>query len=203
MSVPFVVHALSCSLGKGRISLKGKKKRPWLEVSRSEADRSFLRWQFNLLKKLHEGPIDYFEDRIATNGFYDLERFRFHGENLYKVYELLYPRDQRYISLDVLHIAGEQGLAMLWFDQGRVKGRRGSLRGRYSPQEYQNIADYLNSIDIQATPHSNQLTTIEICLSRAGLDKLLRIITPLLPKGSYSKVSRSRTTSRTLSLPGA
>ena len=193
MSVPFVAHALSCSLGKGRVSLRGKKKRPWLEVSRSEADRSFLRWQFNLLKKLHEGPIDYFEDRIATNGFYDLERFRFHGENLYKVYELLYPRDKRYISLDVLQIAGEKGLAMLWFDQGRIKGRRVSLRGRYSPEEYQNISDYLNSLGIQATPHANQLSTIEICLSRQGLRLLLEIIDVHLPKNTYNKMSRRRT----------
>ena len=152
-----------------------------------------MRWQFNLLKKLHEGPIDYFEDRIATNGFYDLERFRFHGENLYKVYELLYPRDKRYISLDVLQIAGEKGLAMLWFDQGRIKGRRGSLRGRYSPEEYQNISDYLNSLGIQATPHANQLSTIEICLSRQGLRLLLEIIDVHLPKNTYNKMSRRRT----------
>jgi hypothetical protein len=193
MSTRFVTHALSCSLGKGKIALKGKRKRPWLEVVRSETERSFLKYQLKLLKELHEGPIDFYQDRLATNSYYDKERFRFYGDQLYRAYELLYPRDHRYISPNVLEITGTKGLAYLWLDQGRVNGLRGSLRGRYSPEEYQNISDYLNSLGIQATPHANQLSTIEICLSRQGLRLLLEIIDVHLPKNTYNKMSRRRT----------
>ncbi len=202
MPAQFVVHALSCSLGRGKISLKGKKKRPWLEVSRSEEYRNFSKWQLKLLKQLHEGPIDYLEDRLPTNGFYDYERFRFHGEELYRAYELLYPRDERYISTEVLHITSKKGLAMMWFDCGRIKGRRGSIRGKYSPREYENIADYLNLLGIEATPHSNQITTIELCLSREGLSSLLQIIQLEFPKCAYNRLSRRRTTPGTIESQG-
>ena len=203
MSTQFVTHALSCSLGRGIISLKGTKKRPWLEISRCETERSLLSYQSKLLKQLHEGPIDYFKDRIPGKGFYDQVRFRFHGDQLYKAYELLYPRDKRCISQSVLEITGKQGLALLWTDQGRINGRRGSLRGKYSPEEYQNIAKYMNTLGIEASPHSNQLTTIEICLSRSGLTAVLNIVADFLPKGVYNGLSRRRTMTGTPLCQGA
>ena len=185
------------------ISLKGTKRRPWLEISRCETERPLLSYQSKLLRQLHEGPIDYFKDRIPGKSFYDKERFRFHGDQLYKAYELLYPRDKRFISESVLEMTGRKGLALLWADQGRINGRRGSLRGKYSPEEYQNIARYMNTLGIEANPHSNQLTTIEICLSRSGLASVLDIVMDFLPKGVYNGLSRRRTMAGTSCCQGA
>ena len=122
MSVQFVAHALSYNLGKGSISLKGKHQRPWLEIVRSEVDRTYLTHQLRTLKHTHDGAVDYLADRVPTDGFYDLERIRFHGDLLWRVYELLYPKDEKYISSDVLKVAGIHGLTALWIDQGKVIG---------------------------------------------------------------------------------
>ncbi len=168
-----------------------------MEISRCETERPLLSYQSKLLKQLHQGSIDYYKDRISGHGFYDKERFRFHGNQLYKAYELLYPRDQRFVSRDILEMTGKKGLALLWVDQGRINGRRGSLRGKYSSEEYRNIAAYMNELGIEANPHSNQLTTIEICLSRSGLTLMLDIVEDFLPKGVYNGLSRRRTMSGT------
>ena len=74
MSAQFVVRVLSYSLGKGVISLKGRRQRPWFEISRSELERTYLNHQLRTLRKLHDGPVDSLWDRQATNGFYDKDR---------------------------------------------------------------------------------------------------------------------------------
>ena len=109
-------------MGKGVLSLKGRRKRPWLELSRLETERDYLNYQLKQLKQYHEGPIDLFKDRLPTNGFYDKERVRFHGQGLWRAYEILCPRDKSCISPTVLDIVGEKGMASLWIDQGRFVG---------------------------------------------------------------------------------
>ena len=165
-------------MGKGSIALKGARQRPWFELSRSELERSYLDHQSRILRKYHDGPVDVVWDRIATNGFYDKERIRLRGEGLWRAYELLCPRDKREISPAVLDIVGLNGLTALWMDQGRFLGRRGQIKGRYSDQEYEEIAKWIRSFGIKATVHRNHLCAIEIIIGREPIQDFVSLIRP-------------------------
>jgi hypothetical protein len=192
MSAQFVARVLSYSLGRGNLSLKGRRQRPWLEISRSELEHTYLDHQSRVLRKLHDGPVDSFWDRIATNGFYDKERVRLQGEDLWRAYELLCPRDKKVISPTVLEIAGIRGMTALWLDQGRFLGKRGQIRGRYTDQEYDDIAKWLTDLGIRATPHRNNVTTIELILKTDALNDLIKCIRPLTHVSMKKKLRKAR-----------
>ena len=178
MSVQFVAHALSYSLGKGSISLKGRKKRPWLEIKRLEIDRTYLDHQLRKLRQYHDGAVDYVWDRLPTDGFYDMERFRFQGDMLWRAYELLYPRDKRMISREVLNTAGLKGAAALWIDQGRITGKRGSIRGSYSEKEYEALESWFNDLSIPAKIHRNNISIVQLSFKKDSLNELINLIRP-------------------------
>ena len=180
MSVQFVAHALSYNLGKGSISLKGKNQRPWLEIVRSEVDRTYLTHQLRTLKHTHDGAVDYLADRVPTDGFYDLERIRFHGDLLWRVYELLYPKDSKRITREVLNIAGLKGAAALWIDQGRISGKRGSIRGRYSENDYLALESWFNDLSIPAKIHRNNVSIIQLSFKKDSLEELFRLLKPMM-----------------------
>ena len=178
MSAQFVAHALSYTLGKGNINLKGKRQRPWLEISRSEIDRTYLAHQLRTLRQPHDGPVDYLWDRLSTDGFYDIERIRFQGETLWRAYELLYPRDIKIISREVLNIAGLKGAAALWIDQGRISGKRGSIRGRYKENDYLELESWFNDLSIPAKIHRNNCGIVQLSFKKDSLSSLLDLIRP-------------------------
>jgi hypothetical protein len=167
-------------LGKGSISLKGPKKRPWLEIARSEIDRRYLSHQLRLLKEHHDGAFEFYRDRIATDGFYDKERFRFQGDNLWRVYELIYPKDKKRLSREVLNIAGLKGAAALWIDQGRVIGKQGSIRGRYSEHDYGELESWFNDLGIPTKILRNQISIIHLSFKKDSLNELRQLIRPLV-----------------------
>lgn len=180
MSVQFVAHALSYNLGKGSISLKGKHQRPWLEIVRSEVDRTYLTHQLRTLKHTHDGAVDYLADRVPTDGFYDLERIRFHGDLLWRVYELLYPKDRKSITREVLNIAGLKGAAALWIDQGRISGKKGSIRGRYSENDYLALESWFNDLSIPAKIHRNNVSIIQLSFKKDSLEELFKLLKPMM-----------------------
>jgi len=180
MSVQFVAHALSYNLGKGSITLKGKNQRPWLEIVRSEVDRTYLTHQLRTLKQTHDGAVDYLADRVPTDGFYDLERIRFQGDLLWRVYELLYPKDSKRITRDVLNIAGLKGAAALWIDQGRISGKRGSIRGRYSENDYLALESWFNDLSIPAKIHRNNVSIIQLSFKKDSLEELFKLLKPMM-----------------------
>ncbi len=180
MSVQFVAHALSYNLGKGSISLKGKHQRPWLEIVRSEVDRTYLTHQLRTLKHTHDGAVDYLADRVPTDGFYDLERIRFHGDLLWRVYELLYPKDRKRITREVLNIAGLKGAAALWIDQGRISGKKGSIRGRYSENDYLALESWFNDLSIPAKIHRNNVSVIQLSFKKDSLEELFKLLKPMM-----------------------
>ena len=180
MSAQFVAHALSYSLGKGKINLKGKRQRPWLEISRSEIDRTYLTHQLRTLRHSHDGPVDYHWDRIATDGFYDKERFRFQGELLWRAYELLYPRDLFSINREALNVAGLKGAAALWIDQGRITGKRGSIRGRFSDNDYLQLESWFNDLSIPAKIHRNNMSVVQLSFKQDSLIALIDLIKPFI-----------------------
>jgi len=167
-------------LGKGSITLKGKRQRPWLEISRYETDRTYLDHQLRVLKQYHDGPIDYVWDRLSTDGFYDKERFRFQGELLWRAYELLYPKDKKAISREVLNIAGLKGATALWIDQGRVIGKKGSIRGRFSENDYVELESWFNDLDIPAKIHRNNVGIVQLSFKKDSLEQLTKLLRPMV-----------------------
>ena len=136
-------------MGRGALALKGSKRRPWLELRRCETERTYLDHQLRRLRKLHDGPIEAQWDRIPSEGFYDKVRLRLHGEDLYRVYELLYPRDEKRINKQVLTIAGFDGLIALWADNGRWWGRIGRIDGRYNTDEFTALQEWIEELGVQ------------------------------------------------------
>ncbi len=185
MQAQFTARVLSYCLGKGKLTLKGRRQTPWLEITRSEIDRDYLGHQLWILRNLHDGPVDSVWDHIDSDGYYDNVRLRMHGEGLWRAYELLSPRDKPVISKEVLSVVGEEGIAALWLDQGRFVGGqkrgRGQIKGRYTPEEYDNITTWLCESGVPACVHHNHLEKpIEICIKKNGLLALFEIIRPLI-----------------------
>lgn len=85
-----------------------------------ETKRNYLRFVLRRLRQSHDGPLEYVCDTLPTEGFYDIHRFRLHAPELYRVYELLYPRDQLQLSAEAMAVGGLQLLAMLWSAGGTL-----------------------------------------------------------------------------------
>lgn len=152
MSAQFVVHALSYCLGKGSISLRGIRRRPWLEIVRTETESRYLQSQMRHLKKAHQGKVDIVWDVVETDGFYDKQRLRLQGEGLYRAYELLYPRDRKVISSAVMDICGLTGMAALWADGGSIYGRKGRIKAGLSKEQCHPIYEWCNDHGFTCSP---------------------------------------------------
>ena len=131
------------------MSIRGSKRRPWLEITRKETEGRYLSCQLFTLRRVALGPHDSVRSVIAGRGFYDSERIKFNAEGLEQAYGLLYPRDERRITKQVLDLTGINGLTALWLDQGRINSsKRGILRGKYSREELDLIKDAFSSAGI-------------------------------------------------------
>lgn len=131
-------------MGKGRLSLQGSKSRPFLELRRLETELPYLEHQIRKLRRVHDGPLDVHRDALPGDGFYDVHRARLTSPALHRAYELLYPRDEKQLSTQVMAIAGAGGMAAIWLDFGRWEsGRRPALCGHYSEPEYRVLERWL------------------------------------------------------------
>lgn len=90
-------------------------------------------------------------DRIDTDGFYDKIRARFHCDDLWRAYELMYPRDDKQITREILDITGRQGLIALWSDFGRLNGHRSAVGGRRSHADTELLAAWATDLGFPAT----------------------------------------------------
>ena len=146
MSAPFVALVLSYCLGRGQIDLRGRKCRPWLEIRRPETQRPYIDHQLRRLRKLHDGPVEAALDLVSTELVYDDFRMVLHAPELWRCYELLYPRDEFTISQEVLDIVGRPGLLALWCDQGRWKGPNALLSIRRPEEEMSRLAEWIRGL---------------------------------------------------------
>jgi len=192
MSAKFVARALSFTLGKGVVALRGTKKRPWLEIVRPETQRTYLDHQLRSLRKLHDGPIDAVWDVIPTNGFYDKERLRLHGEGMWRVHELRCPHDQALITREVLDICGIQGAAALWIDQGRFVGKYGKISGRFKSEQLVTIADWLTDMGFQSSCHGNGDRYFEVCIKQCAIKDFIDAIRPYVHVSMKNKLCKYR-----------
>lgn len=146
MSAQFVALALSYCLGKGTLSLRGQKKRPWLEIKRRETDLTYLNHQLRMLHKAHDGKLEAVSDVVQTNGFYDDRRIRVHSPDLYRAYELLHFRDERRLTPEILRIVGFQGLAALWCDTGTATKTKAVLRSWADAAQTQHLVEWVQHL---------------------------------------------------------
>ena len=179
MSVKFTKTALSWCLGKGTISLRGSKRRPWLEIKRVETEHTYLSYQLFSLRREHDGPFDDIRDVVPGESYYDSERIRFQGSGLDVAYGLLYPRDRKTISKQVLDLAGLQGLCALWMDCGRISlNRDGLIKGRFSNDDYGLIIDRIIDHQIRAMPLMVHGTIRGVRLKPDAMLSFARLIRP-------------------------
>lgn len=166
-------------MGKGSITLKGSRKRPWLELSRAETERVYLGSQIYQLRQAHPGPLEIFWDRLPTNGFYDLERARIQTDELWRAYELLYPRDERTLSRDVLDLCGLHGLTSLWLDCGTLIGRTGEIRKRMSPDDKALLSDWVDDLGFPVNRAKAQAQH-KLIIPAASMHQLKKAMRPLV-----------------------
>lgn len=189
MSTQFVARVLSYSIGAGKIALKGSRKRPWLELKRPETERQYLGSQVYQLRKFHPGDLEIFWDRVPTDGFYDLDRARIQSDELWRAYELLYPRDKFTLSSTVLDLAGMHGACSLWLDHGSWHGRGGEITGGYSPHEKKLIGEWLTGLGFESA-HRRVENRCRLYLPPDTMRKFIPSIRPFVHASMRRKLQR-------------
>lgn len=169
------------------MSLRGTRRRPWLELRRDERERGYLSYQLFALRRAAKGPSDDVRDTLPGKSFYDTERIRFSAEGLDVAYRMLYRRDQKLITPQVMEITGLEGLTALWVDQGRINDKRhGVLRGRWSTDEFKTIQAAFQSHGFKGrySPFSNGQLIFEFEVIKEMRQKL----SPYLHKSMQTKL---------------
>ncbi len=194
MSAQFVQRVLSYCLGVGSINLLGSRRRPWLQIVRPETEKVYLNHQLKQLRLAHSAPLEYVWDVVPTDGFYDKKRLRVQCEDLYRAYELMYPRDKKIITPQVMSICGIYGLTALWSDRGRVVGRLGKLRTRLSTDDNHVIADWCNDNGFTCNLITREDKCFGIQFDRDSTKHLIDSIRPYIHKTMRKTFTRVKTT---------
>ncbi len=118
-------------------------------------------------------------DTLSTDDFYDDERIRFQGSGLDAAYGLLYPRDKKVITDQIMDLVDVPGLAALWIDNGSITIKRtGQIKGRYSREEYDAIAKALRRHGIDCSLRWGGPYPFALDLSPFAMENLARLIRP-------------------------
>tara|TARA_B100000287_G_C20432292_1_gene702049 strand:- start:60 stop:365 length:306 start_codon:yes stop_codon:yes gene_type:complete len=94
------------------------------------------------------------------------------------------------ISREVLNTTGLKGAAALWIDQGRITGKRGSIRGNYSEREYEALESWFNDLSIPAKIHRNNISIVQLSFKKDALNDLLSLIKPLIHVNMKKKLKQ-------------
>jgi hypothetical protein len=129
-AIPFANRVIAyCLTTQGALSLRGARKRLWLELRRPETEKTYLDHQVRNLRRLHpHQTLKALWDLLPGDSIYDTVRVRIQSEELWPAYQLLYPRDRYRLSKDALLAAGLPGLAAAWMDAGHRQYNTAALR---------------------------------------------------------------------------
>lgn len=180
-------------MGRGTISLKGSRRRPWLEIIRNETESTYLTHQVRTLRRLADSPSDFVIDRIDTDGFYDRIRARLHCDDLWRAYELMYRRDEKQLTREILDITGIQGLIALWSDYGRLNGLRSAVGGRRSHEATELLAEWATDLGYPATASVIRNGDKLLRFDKHSTAKLIQELKPQLHYTMRRKLCKHRT----------
>jgi hypothetical protein len=125
--------------------------RVWIEIRRPEVEHTYLEHQLRELRRLATSPFEHRMDLIPGARHYCTLRLRCRCDELLPAYQLLYPQDEFKVSRQALEVAGLQGLAALWLDQGRYEGHQPRITcGRWNPADWMNLQDHLDALGYPA-----------------------------------------------------
>ena len=144
--------------------------------------------QLRQLRLAADGPLEVVRDVLPGSGFYDIHRVRLHGEGLYHAYGLLYPRDRRQLSAEVLAIAGRPGLAALLIDRARSQGPRLRICDRYSFEERDHLVAWLSALGYPVRGLSQPMG---VQFAADSLARLRRDLGPLIHASQRARVWRA------------
>jgi hypothetical protein len=156
--------------------------RPWLEIVRSETEKVYQNHQLKQLRLSHPGTLEYFWDVVPTDGFYDKQRLRLHSEELHRAYELMYPRDKKIVTPQIMDICGLYGITALWSDRGRMVGRKGKFMTRLGDSSNEAIADWLNRNGFPCTCFKHGNGSLVLSFSRETTSHLITSMRPYIHK---------------------
>lgn len=175
MQARFVSLAIGYAIAGGVLRRKGARRRPWLELRRSETESTYLGHQVQALRSAAEGGFTATVDMVPGDGFYDLVRARVHAPGLERAMELLCPEDAQALNQEALAAAGLRGLACAWLDAGRWDHSAGVWSFR-SGADAREVKRYLQELGIR--PSLTQPMSPLVRVPPDAMAALVRLLRP-------------------------
>lgn len=181
MSLSDSSELLACALGDGYVNKSG-----FLSIRHSLAQKEYLEWKYNLLKK-YTDVQPYFHE---NNGYGSYEFRTRVSKKLKFIRKILYPNGKKRITPKILEKVGLLGLAILYLDDGSLvdKKRNGKVHANdltislyVSYEEAEDIRKYLfHKYNLNFTLKKNKgLFSIRCGTKEAR--KFLSLIRPNIP----------------------
>lgn len=133
------------------------------------------------LKKSHPARWRIDRSRVPSEGVYDFECIRIQTDELWRACELLYPIEGKEITREILSACGLEGAVALWLDRGSIQGRKGTIRGPYSPEVMELFAEWFTELGFPAECQKvNQYKELRmVVLKRESLLAWIKAARPL------------------------
>lgn len=147
-------------------------------MQRCELEQTYLRHQLRRLRLIYPGELEHEFQPVGTEGFYDDCRLLVHCPEMQRVYDLLYPRDEKQITHQALAIAGPGALATLWCDRGRSDGKRISFTNFRSNKPTLVVAQWLESLGYGSVVDIVMPTGTAIQLDEAATTRFAKDVYP-------------------------
>lgn len=117
---------------------------------------------------------------MPRESFYDDYLLMVHCPELQRVYDILYHRDVKTITPEVLALAGSGGLVSLWCDRGTSSRRRISFHGLRKADLAMKVAIWLERLGYPVAAPGLYAPGRVVRLDEASTAKLARDLYPLV-----------------------
>ena len=118
------------------MSIRGSKRRPWLEIVRPETEGRYLSYQLFTLRRSRQRPLRRRAQHPRPDGaITTASASAFAPKALSRPMACCTRATRGWITKQVMDLVGILGLTALWIDRGRINSsKRGSIRGKYHPR---------------------------------------------------------------------
>lgn len=140
-----------------------------------------MRYIGRRLRSAHAGPLETVFDVLPGEMFYDVHRLRVHSPELYRVYELLYPRDCRQLTTEAMGVGGRHLFAALWI-QGGLEGNFGlRIEHRRLKEDRSVICDWLSEQGVPISESADRQSMSTLAFPIESTQKVKGWLRPYLP----------------------